>query len=207
MSGCDQEARMARKTANENSPVASADSRQERVDLIAYHLASLGPKLVSVAAVKAEVDEVISEAKGRLSEAQQQLTDMFHEAKADTRIERETFERALKTQKAGARKAANDREIWDMVCEAAGIPFQLELLGDDKTPTLSKDELAWEAEGYLAGRRAEDATAPKGCTGDSIQAFMRGYHKGQEENGLRAWVALRRSSRPARRPRRLSPST
>lgn len=110
---------------------------------------------------------------------------MFHEAKADTRIERDTFERALKTQKAGARKAAKDRAEWDMVCEAAGLPFQLELLGTDATPSLTKDELAWEAEGYLAGRRADDATAPEGCTGDNLQAFMRGYHKGQEENGLR----------------------
>lgn len=174
---------MARKSANENAPGAP-DNRQERVDMIALHLARLGPKQLKVAAVKAEVDEVIAKAKERLSEEQQQLTDMFHEAKADTRIERDTYERALKTQKAGARKAAKDRAEWDMVCEAAGLPFQLELLGDEATPSLTKDVLAWEAEGYLAGRRAEDATAPDGCTGDNLQAFMRGYHKGQEENGL-----------------------
>jgi hypothetical protein len=188
MSGLEEEGEMPRsKIANENSPTSGAPNgdRQELVDLVAYHLARLGPKQISVAAIKADVDEVIAEAKQRLSEAQQQLTDMFLEAKSDTRIERDTYERAIKAQRAGARKAAKDREVWDVVCEAAGIPFQLELLGDGGTPTLAKDELAWEAEGYLAGRRGDDATAPKGCTGDNLQAFMRGYHKGQEENGLR----------------------
>jgi hypothetical protein len=47
------------------------------------------------------------------------------------------------------------------------------------------DEIAAEAEGYRAGRRADDPSPPKHIAGIMQPAWMRGWHKGQEENGLR----------------------
>lgn len=62
------------------------------------------------------------------------------------------------------------------------------------------DEIAAEAEGYRAGRRADDPTPPSHIAGIMQPAWMRGWHKGQEENGLRlarAAEVLRAREAPA----------
>jgi hypothetical protein len=167
------------KTANDDRP-ATIPNKQERADLLSHHMVLLRAQEVRLASKKAELDELRAE----YSEEQQTLTDLFLQAKSDTRIERQMLERALKVEKSGVRAAHKEAADWNFVCEALGYPYQPDMFGTDATPEPAKDLLFWEAEGYLNGRRAGDPAAPKGCTGEALQAFLKGRDKGQAENGL-----------------------
>ena len=58
----------------------------------------------------------------------------------------------------------------------AGAPPQTEL------PLEVRDEQDWEADGYRAGIRADEPKPPKECPPRFGQAWMKGYHAGQEQN-------------------------
>lgn len=49
-------------------------------------------------------------------------------------------------------------------------------------PDTVDDEIAAEADGYRAGRRADDPIPPKTIASIMVQAWMRGYHEGQAFN-------------------------
>lgn len=65
-----------------------------------------------------------------------------------------------------------------------GLPVhgeQLSLsLGDANTPQEAKDEMMWEAEGFLLGRAGKINIIPEGCPARFHQTVMRAAAKGQE---------------------------
>jgi hypothetical protein len=58
------------------------------------------------------------------------------------------------------------------------------------------EALQAEADGYRAGRRADDPTPPKEVASVLVQDWMRGYHAGQEFNGLQLQKAAEVLARP-----------
>ena len=52
----------------------------------------------------------------------------------------------------------------------------------DDLPLEVRDEQDWEAEGYRAGIRADEPKPPKECPPRFHQAWMKGWHAGQEQN-------------------------
>jgi hypothetical protein len=71
---------------------------------------------------------------------------------------------------------------------------QLSLI--DKIADTVDEAIAAEAAGYRAGRRADDPTPPKEVSPVLHQDWMRGYHAGQEFNGLQLTKAAEILARP-----------
>lgn len=186
------------KTANDDGPRVDP-KHQERADLLAYHMTVLTAGQLAVEREKTNVDE----AKAILSEVQSDLTDKFHLAKADTRLDRKVLERALLALKNGARSLIHEREEWDFVCEALGIAYQPDMFRNPATPEAARDEMEWEADGYLSGRRATEFKPPEGCPPMFDQAWRRGYHRGQGANAeqlARAKSIIEERDRPSVEP-------
>lgn len=161
-----------------NDAAASAPAfDQARADLVVYHLNKIRQHKPLIDKAAAEVKE----AKAKLSDLQQTQTDMFHQAKADTRIDRQVLERKIKQLEGGARRIVRERDEDAFLDRALGFPVQGDLQFGDETPSEARDELEWEAEGYLAGRRGDDPTPPDGCHPRFHPAYTKGWHKGQEE--------------------------
>lgn len=72
---------------------------------------------------------------------------------------------------------------------------QLDLISDVLADTID-DAIAAEANGYCAGRRADDPLPPKEIHGTLQQDWLRGYHKGQEVNGMALAKAAEILARP-----------
>lgn len=152
---------------------SKALSQDEREALLVHHLTKLRAQ-----------KKLLDEKKAAAAAEASTFTEMLLQAKADGGFLRKELVELLTDSASRAKDlvAAEERRLW--MRRAAGLPVgaQLDMFGDATTPTEAKDELAWEADGYLAGRRADDATPPKECDPRFHQAWMKGYHAGQAFN-------------------------
>lgn len=155
--------------ANDDGPKPSTP-REDRADLLNYHVDKLRPLIAAAAAQKALLDE-----------ANALVTDQFHLAKADTRLDRKAIQRGMDFGKLAVRAQMEDREEWEFICSALGYPIQQELVfGTDATPTQARDELYWEAEGYRVGRQVGNVEAPDDVPSMFVQAWKRGCASGTD---------------------------
>ncbi len=183
------------KPANDAGPKAEA-KRDDRADLLVHHLTRIRLERVDLD----NLQTAAKEAKAKVTDKQATITDMFHEAKADTRLDREDIEWALNAMTGGGRRLIKHQRDRAFICEVLGYPYQPDMLPDeDKTPAEARDEIDWNTDGFLAGRRAGEPTPPKDCPERFCQAWMDGYHTGQAKNGealTRAKVVIEARNKP-----------
>lgn len=152
---------------------SKALSDDEKVALLNHHLTKLRTQ-------KKVVDELVAKLAGE----RQTMSGLFLDAKKDGQWHRKELNELLVDGASRARDlvASEERRRW--LRQAAGLPVgsQLDMFGAADTPTEAKDELAWEADGYLAGRRGDDPTPPSECDPRFHQARLKGWHDGQARN-------------------------
>lgn len=186
-----------KKAANDGG---AAQSRQQEIDdLVAHHVARIRAHQPLIDKQQA----VVKEEKAKLAELQATQSDMYLEAKADTRFDREDLQWAVKALDGGGRTLLKHQRARAAICRALGYPYQAELDLDGQVPDEARDELDWNTDGYLAGRRAAEPSPPRECPERFVQAWMAGYHKGQEVNGeqlSRAAVIIEERSQPSTAP-------
>jgi len=126
--------------------------------------------------------------RAELKEAQAATTAAFNQLKVDlgknyTRKYVQTlvedFSTRLRNVAANEEQRFNDRV-------ALGLPVfgkQQDLFdgAGETMPQEAKDEIAWEQDGYGAGRRVDERKAPEGCPPRMDQFWLKGYDRGQEE--------------------------
>lgn len=154
-------------------------TREEKSALLVHHIGKLRAQ-----------QQLIEKARAPFQAAQSALTDLVNAAKGDLgkTYTRKHLLALCEDVGTRLRDLAREEEQRFQDRVALGLPvfgIQQDLFGGggDAMPQEAKDELSWEADGYLAGRRADDPKAPEGCPPRMDQAFMRGYNRGVEENG------------------------
>lgn len=162
-----------------------APTQEERDNLLVHHVGKLRLAM-------AEVEE----AREPLTAAQQALTALFNEAKADLGkgYSRKYLQVLVIDSQARARDLVDEEKRRAHDKAVLGQPVfgvQQDLFGaeNDATPQEAKDAIAIEADGYLAGRRAAERKPPKGSPPRFDQDWLRGFDRGQEENGRRFLAA------------------
>ena len=133
------------------------------------HLSKLRAQMNKAAAKKAEYDAEKSV-----------LTDLFRVAKADG-YSRKELTAILADSAASRRDLMAEEERRAKLRSWAGLPSGTQADLFASTPTLAIDELAAEGMGYSAGLRGDDPKAPDTIGGNHTDAFMRGWHAGQEK--------------------------
>lgn len=173
---------------------SNALTDDEKSALLNHHLTKLR-------AQKKVVDELVSKLVGE----RQTMSGLFLDAKKDGKWQRKELNELLIDGAARTRDlvAAEERRRW--LRQAAGLPVggQLELFGGPETPTEAKDELAFESDGYLAGRRGDDPTPPKDVDARFHPSWTKGWHAGQAANAEllgKAKEVLDRKPGPALKP-------
>lgn len=152
-------------------------SKEEHRQLLTHHMTKLRTK-------SAEIDQL----RAPLKDAQEEFAALVNEAKADlgkgytrkylmTLLEDSTTR--LRDLLAEENRRARDRE-------ALGLPVfgvQGDLFGEGaaaKMPEEARDEVHYEAEGYMRGRAGLLEVIPEGTPPRFHQAVQRGYDKGQQ---------------------------
>lgn len=132
------------------------------------HLNKLRTQANRVAIKKAELDAERSV-----------MNDMFGQAKQDG-FKRKELQAILEDGAASRRDLVAEEERRAQLRSWAGLPAgtQADLFS---TPTLAQDELFAEGQGYTAGLRGDDSTLPDHIAPNHGDAFLRGYHAGQEK--------------------------
>ena len=147
----------------------------EREALFNHHLAKLR-------GATAEVDK----ARAVLSEKQGVLSDFYRAAKVDDRRwTRKLLQEVV--EKTGGKTSRRDVLAEEAARQQAflwaGLPIGAQPDLFDGVPAAAKDELEWGAEGYLAGRRADERKPPADCpAGGCTQEWLKQYDEGQAYN-------------------------
>lgn len=152
-------------------------SAEQHRALLVHHMTKLRAK-------RAEIEDL----RAPLKDAQEEFTALVNEAKADlgkgytrkylTTLLEDTTTR-LRDLVAEEDRRARDRE-------ALGLPVygvQADLFDNAasaKLPAEAKDEITYEAEGYLRGRNGALDAIPEGTPPRFHQAVLRGYERGQK---------------------------
>lgn len=161
------------RTGHSKTPL----TREEKAALKNFHIR----KLLAIAAA-------IETVRGPFDEAKAAHTAQFNQAKADLgkAYTRKRLTALLEDVGARLRDLAAEEEQRFQDRIALGLPVfgvQQDLFGGagESLPQESKDEIAWEADGYLSGRRVDARKAPEGCPPRMDQFWLKGYDRGQEE--------------------------
>lgn len=152
-------------------------SKEDHAALLQHHIGKLR-------AQQAEIEKL----KGPYDAAKSTFTDLINGAKSDLgkAYTRKRLTALLEDFGARARDLAREEEQRFQDRIALGLPVfgvQQDLFGGagESLPQEAKDELTWEAEGYLAGRRCDERKAPEGCPPRMDQPFLRGWDRGADE--------------------------
>ena len=152
-------------------------SKEDRAALLQHHIGKLR-------AQQAEIEKL----KGPYDAAKSSFTDLINGAKSDLgkAYTRKRLTALLEDVGARMRDLAREEEQRFQDRVALGLPVfgvQQDLFGGagETLPQEAKDEIAWEADGYLAGRRVDARAAPEGCPPRMDQCWLKGYDRGQEE--------------------------
>lgn len=124
---------------------------------------------------------IVEQRKADLEIERDALNALFSSARGELRINRKDFENVLALQdmsEAEFREHEAKRLGW---MKSAGLPVgtQLELFAENETVD---DKFDAEANGYRAGRRADDPTPPSFIAPSLRNEWMTGWHRGQEAN-------------------------
>lgn len=166
---------------------------QDRADLKNYHVNRL-----------VEAHLAVDLARAPLKEAQDELTNRVNQAKGDMgkRMTRKRLMGLVSMRLARVRdlvQEENERAEDHMDLSLPLYGQQVELF-DSKAPVETRDEIAWEAEGYQAGRRGLlQRDPPKDCPARFAPVYLRGYDKGQDETQqsfVRAQEAMKKRGDP-----------
>jgi hypothetical protein len=133
-------------------------TREEHAALLNHHINKLREQQAAVALARAPFDA-----------AQQAMTSLFNGAKADLGKNYSRKYLTGLTEDVGARirniAQTEEQRFQDRVALAIE----------------AKDELTWQADGFLAGRRVDERKAPEGCPPRMDQFWLKGYDLGQAE--------------------------
>lgn len=152
-------------------------TREDKAALLNHHIDKLREQATAVALARAPFDA-----------AQQAMTSRFNAAKSDLG---KTYTRKYLTsllEDVGARirniAQTEEQRFQDRV--ALGLPVfgvQQDLFGGkgETMPQEAKDEYAWQADGFLSGRRQDERKAPEGCPPRMDQFWLKGYDLGMAE--------------------------
>ncbi len=153
--------------------MAGALSAEEHKQLLIHHVTKLR-----------SAKRVVDKAREPLKAAQEDLTANVNAAKADLGkgYTRKYLMRLIEDVEAGVRDqvAEENRRARDR--EALALPVfgvQADLFDNGASPVETRDEMQWEAEGYLRGRNGALQEVPDNCPARFEQAVMRGYERGQ----------------------------
>lgn len=152
-------------------------SKEDHAALLQHHVGKLRAQL-------AEIEKL----KGPYDAARSTFTDLINGAKSDLgkSYTRKRLTGLLEDVGARLRDLAKEEEQRCQDRIALGLPvygIQQDLFGGagETLPQESKDEIAWEAEGYRAGRRVDERKAPEGCPPRMDQSWLKGYDRGAAE--------------------------
>jgi hypothetical protein len=121
--------------------------------------------------------------KGDYDEARGEVKAAFALVKADLGYTRKDFEEILAKMRMGEAEFRISETKRVRRFALAGLPVegQMDLFA---APTDTADErVQTEAEGYRAGRRADDPTVPANIAPILAPDWLKGWHAGQEDNG------------------------
>lgn len=186
---------MASTTEGAPAPAKKTISREEHRALLNHHMGKLR-------LAKVEVDK----AREPLTAAQEALTALMHEARADLGkgYTRKRLSALLEDATSRLRDLLKEEEDRFNDRVDLGLPVygtQADLFGaDGAMPQEAKDEAFWFAEGALAGRRAGERKPPEGCPPRMDQHFLSGFDAGQAEVGrlyIEAQEIKKRLAEPA----------
>lgn len=154
----------------------TALSKEEHRQLLTHHMSKLRAK-------RAEVEEL----KAPLKEAQEEFTALVNEAKADLGkgYTRKYMMSLLEDSTSRLRNLLEEENRRAQDREALGLPVfgvQADLFGEGVAamPDEARDEVHYEAEGYMRGRAGLLEVIPDGTPPRFHQAVQRGYEKGQQ---------------------------
>lgn len=154
-------------------------SREEHRALLNHHMAKIR-----------EASAAVDVAKAPFEAARDALTGTIDQARADLGKKAYTRKRLmsyLEDLSSRLRNLLHEEEQRYRDRQDLGLPVfgeqQSLAFGGEETPQEARDELAWEAEGFLFGRAARSREAPEGCPARFVPAFLKGFDLGQAENG------------------------
>lgn len=169
-------------------------SAEEHRQLLTHHMSKLRAK-------RAQVEDL----RAPLKEAQEDLTALFNEAKADLGkgYTRKYLATLLEDTTTRLRNLLEEEQRRAVDREALGLPVfgvQADLFDNEQTakmPAEARDELAWEAEGYMRGRNGALDQIPEGAPPRFHQAIMKGYERGQQQTQADVLAAMELKKREA----------
>lgn len=185
-----------------DTPKSDAKSSANTTITREEHRALLNHWMGKLRLAKQEVET----AREPLTAAQEAYTALMHEARADlgkgyTRKRLGALLEDITSRLRNLLKEEGDR-FQDRV--DLGLPVygtQADLFGPaNASPQEAQDEIHWEADGYLFGRRGAERDPPEGCPHRFGSAFLKGYDRGQDETGrlmVEAMEAKKRLAEPA----------
>lgn len=146
-------------------------SDEDRAALVQFHAVNI---------FKAE--HVVAQAKASYDAAKGDVRSHFAKVKGDLGITRKDFEEVLTAMKMTENEFRSHENRRARRFADAGLPVgkQLDLFAAGDTVD---EKVEAEAEGYRAGRRADDPVPPKTVSPILHTDWMAGWHRGQEENG------------------------
>lgn len=121
------------------------------------------------------------EKKAVADAARQDVNNIFALVKGDLQISRKDFEEILALQDMNEAEFIEHEKKRTKRMAAQGLPVGTQLDMFPKADTVDDLGLA-RASGKRAGLRADDPVVPERFAGVTHQAWMEGYHEGQEEN-------------------------
>jgi len=171
-------------------------SPEEHRQLLTHHMSKLRAK-------RAEIDEL----RAPLKDAQEEFTALINEMKADMGkgYTRKYITVLLEDTTTRLRNLLQEEERRARDREALGLPvfgIQVDLFDNAATakmPAEARDEISYEAEGYLRGRNGLLEPLPDGTPPRFHQAVLRGFERGQKathEDILAAAELRKRQSEP-----------
>lgn len=157
-------------------PSATTISREDHRALLNHHMAKIR-----------EANQGVEAARVPFDAARENLTAVIDEARADLGKKKYTRKRLMgyledlgsRLRNLLAEEEQRHQDRLDLGLPVHGEQLSLSL-GDPNTPAEAKDELYWEAEGFLLGRQGKINVIPEGCPPRFHQTVMKAAAKGQE---------------------------
>lgn len=130
------------------------------------------------------------------------MNDLFALAKAD-KFTRKELQAILDDGAASRRDLTAEEERRAKLRTWAGLPAGSQADLFENTPSAAIDELTVEGHGYTAGLRGDDSAMPEQYAPHHAQAWLRGYHAGQEKL---AWAFAEAGGKPDHKETGIKPS-
>jgi hypothetical protein len=182
---------MSDETTAERPAVGKIRSQEEHAALLGYHIAQIRAQRAAVETAKGPVEE----AKAALKERRDELSTRFDQAQIDLgrRYTRKYLEGLIADGDVKIRELVEHETMRardKVILSQPVFGVQPELFPGEATPTAARDEMAWEAEGFLRGLRGDVEELQSGDPPAFHQAVMRGFREGQKVTGERIQQAM-----------------